>query len=366
MGMKTTVLWISVAISAALAQEPTFTTTLPDSILDKTEKLNWLGKVNSFCEGPVYDAANGVVYWTEQKSSQANWPIWRYDTKNPGTAAAVFVQNAYQANGLELDPQGRLVAMQNKRITRYKKDGTEDSVLVTSPQNGVSFNQANDLSHMKDGSFYFTDLASNVYYLSKDRQLKVAASGLQSPNGIQVVEEENAVYVNQVYGNKVTRFEIDADFSLKNPTPFLEVTTPDGVEMDQHGNWYFGIYQLGEFRVFDPAAKPLGGLILTPASNYDASRGVAGNICNVAFGGADNKTLFITGDGGLYSIKLKIAGRPRVNAVVTGIAAGKISPRARMAAYRLGSQWKIAMEEGFFGPDGRWTGKARKAFPLLR
>ena len=36
-----------------------------------------------------------------------------------------------------------------------------------------------------------------------------------------------------------------------------------------------------------------------------------GNADNCVFGGPDLKTLYITGDGGLYSIRLKIPGVPR-------------------------------------------------------
>lgn len=39
--------------------------------------------------------------------------------------------------------------------------------------------------------------------------------------------------------------------------------------------------------------------------------GQNGNASNVVFGGPDRKTLYITGDGGLYKVPMKVAGRTR-------------------------------------------------------
>jgi gluconolactonase len=51
-------------------------------------------------------------------------------------------------------------------------------------------------------------------------------------------------------------------------------------------------------RVFSPSGRPLG------------SMGGVGNTTNVAFGGDDAKTLFITGQTALYQIKLNVPGLP--------------------------------------------------------
>lgn len=302
----------SVATMISFAQtQPTYTSTLPDSILSQGEPLQWLGKIKRYCEGPTYDPADGMVYWTEQISNMADWPIWRLDTKTQGAQATVWAARPGQANGTEFDPQGRLVAALDKRIGRFKKDGTLDSVLTKAGADGVNFNQANDLTFLKDGSLYFTDLAKDVFYLNAQRKLVLAATGFSSANGIQVIEEENAVYIDD--DSQMKKCLRNADGTLQAPTAALKSSTQnaDGNDIDSHGNWYIANYAAGEFRVFNHGGEPLGAIALKPANGYDASSGIAGNVSNCTFGGPDGKTLFMTGDGGLYALKLKIPGRTR-------------------------------------------------------
>jgi hypothetical protein len=75
-----------------------------------------------------------------------------------------------------------------------------------------------------------------------------------------------------------------------------------------------------------------------------------GNICNCHFGGPENKTLFCTGDGGLFSIPLKIPGRVWPAATTTGIG-----PLTRLAL-------KGRKPSGAFRIDGRFwpEGSAKK------
>src|SRR5690606_38518972 len=115
----------------------------------------------------------------------------------------IWVAAPGKANGLDLDPQGRLVAAQNGRITRYKQSasgdsGVVDSVLVTSGTNGVTFGDANDLAIGSTGAMFFTTYNTQIYYLSPSRQLVLAYSGASNANGIEWIEEDSAIYVNEL------------------------------------------------------------------------------------------------------------------------------------------------------------------------
>jgi sugar lactone lactonase YvrE len=310
--------------TAALAQN----VSLPDSILAPGDTLQWVRKVPYYCEGPAYDAATGYVYFTQQIGNNVpNWPIWRV---KPGVDTGMVWYRSYQNNGLAFDPQGRLISAQNGRLSRLKNaaagdSGVVDTTLVVSPSNGVSFNQANDLSIGTRGDLYFTALGSSVYYLNPARQLSVATSTafpISSANGIEWIEEEKAVYVNSATNNgNVYKFGIDTTTGVFNArSAFLTTTipSPDGGTVDIHGNRYVASYGQGEIRVFNAAGAQIGYIRQRLASGiYDSVSssgrvGISGNACNAVFGGPDMKTLYITGDGGLYSIRLKIPGRPPV------------------------------------------------------
>jgi gluconolactonase len=289
---------------------------LPDSIRAATDTVVWVKKIPAYCEGPVWEAATGYVYFDRQIGNNApNWPIWRV---KPGVDTGIIFVSTEQNNGLDFDPQGRLIACQKGRISRYFSNGTLDSTLVISPASGATlFNQANDLSIGSNGAIYFTDLNTKVFYLSPTRVLSVAATGLSQANGIEWLQEENNVYVNETSGNRVRRFPIRPNDSLGPAASFITSPNPDGGTVDSHGNRYIASYSQGEVRVFNARGDSIGRIALRVASGiYDsvssAGRvGIQGNVDNCVFGGPDLKTLYITGDGGLYSIQLKIPGRVR-------------------------------------------------------
>ena len=283
---------------------------LPDNIATPGVKVSWLVKVKSFCEGPAIDKA-GILYFSEIKGNdQMNWPIWRKDTRDADDEGKPWVVESFQANGLAFDSEWRLLAAQKKRISRFKPDGTLDSILVESGKNGVEFNQANDLSSAIDGSLYFTDFGTNVFHLDVMGNLKVVYDKAGAANGIEYIEEESLVYVNEFGSNLVSRFEINEDGTLRNRTTFVEdLPRVDGATFDSDGNFYAANYAQGKVQVYNSSGESIGSITIHTPEEYDARPGQMGNASNCAFGGPENKTLFITGDGGVYAIPLKTAGR---------------------------------------------------------
>jgi gluconolactonase len=307
-------LLLSVAVSHVDAQH---VIVLPDSLYTAGDTITWVKRVPAYCEGPAWEPATGSVYFTQQASNAtANWPIHRV---KPGVDTGMIWYNTYQSNGIEFDRQGRLVVAQNGRVTRLRQatvgdSGVVDSVLAATGQNGVTFNQSNDLSIGSNGGIYFTALGSAVYFLSPTRRLSVVTTNISQANGIEWIEEQKAVYVNST-GGGVYRFDIDStNGALINRTTFLTTTAMPGTDggcVDSHGNRWVASYSQGQVRVFNANGDSIGRISLgNPPGSFNNRGGVAGNADNCAFGGSDRKTLFITGDGGLYSLKVKVAGRP--------------------------------------------------------
>jgi len=322
----------SVAVLAAVPATAQTTIELPDSLYAAGDTIAWVMRVPTFCEGPAWEPSTGTVYFTRQYGNNvAQWPILRI---RPGVdTGSVFVAEPMQANGLAFDPWKRLVAAQNGRLTRYKADGTVDTVLTTSGANGVTFNRANDLSFGANGGVYFTALGTAVYYLDPSRQLTVATNSATSANGIEWIEEDSAVYVNEQAD--IRRYRVNPDGSLTDPVPFKNVPgiNADGGTVDIHGNRYIANFSGGDLRVFNAHGDSIGRIVprLVAGTSYDAFAGNTGDVSNAVFGGPDMKTLYFTGDGGLFAIRLKIPGRP--SAVVptslrAALAARKTAPAA--------------------------------------
>jgi gluconolactonase len=327
---------IGLASLSATAQTPNIIE-LPDSIWQAGDSVQWVRKVPFYCEGPAYDELTGHVYFTQQiANSVPHWPVWRI---KPGADTGAVWYNTYQNNGLQFDKLGRLISAQNGRLSRLTRpspiavkgnaDGgpPDTATLVVSGNNSVTFNQANDLTIGKNGDIFFTALGNAVYYMNPAGMLYTATNSgatISQANGIERLESDtNSLYVNSsggTGGNTVYKFTIGANGSLSNKTAFISsVTSPDGGTYDSLGNRYVASYGLGEIRVYNATGTFLGRIAMRMQSGiYDSVTssgrvGNNGNASNCVFGGPDMKTLYITGDGGLYSIRLKIPGVRRTD-----------------------------------------------------
>ncbi len=297
---------LALTLSNAWSQDPG-TAVLPDSIMAPGTKITWVKKMIAYCEGPSVDAA-GNLFFTEQRSrSTQEWPIWKINPANPADTGKVFLSNSSQANGMNFDSHWRLTAAQNGKVTRYDSNAAPTVVAVSGQ--GADFGLANDLSIASNGSFYFTDLNTSIFFVDSTGKLKVAYANAQGANGVELVEEKGLVYINEGFSNQVRRYHINPDGSLSNPEKYVDQTGPDGLTIDSHGNFYVCSYTLGTLNVFNAAGQKIGMITMTAKGNYDTFPGAEANTSNCAFGGPDGKTLYITGDGGVYSIQLKIPGR---------------------------------------------------------
>jgi sugar lactone lactonase YvrE len=330
-----------VALTAGVAAVSTPAQTiiqLPDSLYTAGDTITWVKRIPTFCEGPVWEAATGYVYFTRQQLGSTTWPIIRV---KPGVdTGVVWVANPGEANGLDIDPQGRIIAAQRGRLTRYTPEGTVDSVLFTSPNNGVTVGLINDLSIGGNGAIYFTTNSTQIYYLSPERLVTLAYSGASSANGIEWVLEDSAVYVNEQ--RQVKRYKVNPNGTLSNPTTFITIapgsggTYADGGTIDAHGNRYIANFQLGEIKVFNANGDSIGRIVpRVVTSGFEGFNGAMGNTSNAVFGGPDLKTLYFTGDGGLYSIPLKIPGRVRQGYGTTGIHLGDATAKTTRLPMKL-------------------------------
>ncbi len=120
------------------------------------------------------------------------------------------------------------------------------------------------------------------------------------PNGVVLSLDETVLYVSGT-GAPLTRFPVNSDGTLGEGVTFAEDGEGgDGMTLDCLGNVYLA--SRNEVRVFTSEGELLGSL-RTPAQ-----------ATNVAFGGADGMTLFITTFAstapGLHMVELGVPGLP--------------------------------------------------------
>jgi len=225
------------------------------------------------------------------------------------------------SNGLALDSAGDLLLAAHDvgGISRLDLPG---GALTRGTQtfNGLRFNSPNDLVLRGDGNIYFTDPDfqspsgriqgdTRVYRIApapagQPPAISVLDDSLDQPNGITLSPDGNTLYVSG--GSVLRSYSLDTSGVATLIRTFQQaLQVPDGMAMDCAGNVYAVENQARRVRVFSAEGELLGTL---GPQGFDSP-----GLTNVAFGGANRTTLFISsvtqGDqGGLYSVELQVPG----------------------------------------------------------
>jgi gluconolactonase len=281
----------------------------------------------AFTEGPTVDR-EGNVYFSEMVSL-------RIMKLSAGGVLSTFRERSNNANGLLIDPQGRLVACEGAESQRtgvpvkFKPQVTRTDVLtgkmevLADQYQGKPFVGPNDVTIDGKGRLYFTDLTGGaVYRLDGPGQLVrlLSTPDIQRPNGIQISPDEKTLYLieanNAQGGARMIRaYDLKPDGTVGNMRVhynFYPGRSGDGMSIDSQGNLYVsaGMNQLrGTSETLDTKT---GVYIISPQGKLLKFIPIAEDfITNNAFGGADMKTLYVTAGKTLYKFRTDVAGLPR-------------------------------------------------------
>jgi gluconolactonase len=259
-----------------------------------------------FTEGPLWHP-EGFYYFVDIRRSQ----IYRV---TPGQPPELLRADTGEGNGTTFDLQGRLVICEggNRRLTRWPAGG--GSEVLVDRYEGKRLNRPNDVVCRSDGSLWFTDpglrvpLAqrevpyAGVYRIAPDGATTLVAD-CEYPNGLAFSPDERTLYVaNTRWTQYIHAFELDAAGSLVRRRIFADMSSdetdgvPDGMKVDVEGRVY--CTGPGGTWVFAPDGTRLG-IIRTPEVP-----------ANVAFGGPDLRTLFLTARTSIYTLRVRVPGQP--------------------------------------------------------
>lgn len=269
-----------------------------------------LGKVQrlhtdfAFTEGPAADA-DGNLYFTDIPNNR----IHKRDTK--GTLS-VFAEPSGHCNGLMVVGDRLLACEMDGQLKQYDL-ATAEQTSLASQYNDTRFNAPNDLVIDNTGGIYFTDPrfrapdpwpqgTEAVYYRAADGKVTRLIEDRTAPNGIILSPDEQTLYVIPSMEKQMWSYAVKSPGKISKGKVFCTLAQPagkddtggDGLTIDTNGNLYITT-ALG-LQVFDPSGKALG-IIEIPE-----------HPANVAFGGKDNQTLFVTARKSLYSVETSATG----------------------------------------------------------
>jgi gluconolactonase len=285
---------------------------VPVSIADKGAKVlpvliahPTTGKALGHCDGVAADM-QGNVYVSEPAAHSI------YKINPQGQASVFYSGHADSPNGLEIDNQGRLYACVKDAILRFSADGAPTGVPETfsASGNGIAFQTLDDITLGSDGSLYVSNFSAGktVFRVGADGKATAATAAVANPDGVEWLEEKKILYVSDRNATTTWQFDVAADGALSNKRGYVtDIPGAAGLTMDEKEDVYISGFSQGSVHLYSPGKKdPFLGHIIVKGSPT-----ATGNNANQCFGGTDFKTLYVTGNGGLFKIQLNVKGRRR-------------------------------------------------------
>ena len=282
---------------------------LPDELRCQERRSDWAsaytgGKrpLHSFLEGPCFDG-EGRLYCVDVAYGR----IFRFANRH----FEVVADYDGEPNGLKVRKDGRIFIADFKKGILELDPATGRVEVVCDRFRSNHFKAVNDLTFAGDGTMYFTDQGTTglqdpsgcVYRRSPDGRLDLLMGGLLAPNGLVLNREETELFVAATRGNNILRLPLAPDGGVTKAGVFIQMSGgigPDGMTIDAEGNLIVAHIGLGSVWVFNADGEPI--------KRVRSCRGK--RVTNVAFGGADLKTLVITeaDSGSILSVESDIPG----------------------------------------------------------
>lgn len=260
--------------------------------------------IHSFLEGPSF-GRDGNLYFTDI-------PFGRIFRASPDGRVELVAQYDGEPNGLKIRADGRIF------ITDYR-----NGIMELDPASGAvkpvlgrhyteHFRGVNDLFFAANGDMYFTDQGrtghqdptGGVYRVTAAGRLeKILSCGI-NPNGVVTNLDESVLYVGMTNANAVWHLGLMPDGGVTAVGTMIQMSGgigPDGLALTADGGLVVAHPGMGAVWVFSRRGEPL----------YRVNSCGSDLVTNIAFGGPDMKTLYITdsGNGQILAARLPVAGR---------------------------------------------------------
>jgi gluconolactonase len=281
----------------------------------------------AFTEGPTV-GKDGTVYFTDLVTQ-------RILKLTPAGVLSTYREQSNGANGMLIDPDGRLIACEggdNRRtgvLVRNTPQVTRTD-LATGRLEILADNYAgkplvgpNDLTMDGKGRIYFTDNPGvAVYRIDGPGAITriLSAPEIQRPNGIQISPDDKTLYLVEANGAEggarlIRAYDLSPEGTVSRMRVhynFYPGRSADGMSIDTHGNLYAAAGLHNRRGTSETLDTKCGVHVISPQGTLLQFIPIAEDtITNTAFGGPDMKTLYVTAGKTLYKVRTDIAGLPR-------------------------------------------------------
>jgi gluconolactonase len=284
--------------------------TVPPALQIMGRSTEWLegrfhGVPTSFLEGPSFDR-EGNLYCVDI-------PYGRVFRVSPDGVFSVVVEYDGEPNGLKIHKDGRIFIADQKRglMVLDPKAGMIEPFLTRVGLEGLK--GPNDLVFASNGDLYFTDQGQTGWQDPTGRLIRIRADGrvevvlrnIPSPNGLVFTPDETTLYLAVTRANAVWRVPLFPNGGVGKVGTFIQLSGgggPDGLAIDEEGNLAICHSGLGSVWLFSKLGEPLYRIRACTGGR---------STTNLAYGGPDRKTLYITesSSGAILTADLDVPGR---------------------------------------------------------
>lgn len=216
-------------------------------------------------------------------------------------------------NGLVFNSNGEMFVADAKLKAILKINSSGKSEVFVDEYEGTALGGPNDLCFLPNGDLLFTDpirrpfpdpAISPVYRVTPEGKVSAFANELAYPNGIAVSQDGTQVYVSESRAQRLVAFTVDQSGNLLDQElvrRFREPGNPDGMAVDTDGNI---LQSLPGIRAIAYVSSDGNLIDLFHLPDWAPA--------NLAFGGADMKTVYVCGaaQNSIYQFRHPVAGAP--------------------------------------------------------
>lgn len=241
---------------------------------------------NSFtsgAEGPAVDS-EGILYAVNFEKSGT---IGRVTDSGE---AGIFVElpEGSVGNGIRFNSKGEMLIADYPQHNILKVDMATKAISVYAHDS--TMNQPNDIAIDNRDRLYASDPnwkegTGNIWRIDTDGTVTLLEKDMGTTNGIEVSPGNDILYVNESVQRKVWAYDLSPEGNVSNKRLLIEFPDfgMDGMRCDQKGNLYITRHGKGTVAI----VAPDGSLLREVTMNGKMPS-------NLAFGGPDGKTIYVT------------------------------------------------------------------------
>lgn len=270
-------------------------------VLQSTDYV-FVGDYTLGLEGPAV-SSNGDLYFVNPKKN-GTIGIVSAKTKNFN----IYIDslpNGGVANGIRFGTKGEMFLADyvSHRILSVNTKTKEVSTFAMD----TSMNQPNDIAISSQGILFasdpnWADETGNIWKIDTTGKISLLESDMGTTNGIEVAPGDSILYVNESVQRKIWAYDLSKDGNVSNKRLLIEFADfgLDGMRCDVKGNLYIARYGKGVV-----AMVSVQGVLIREIELKGQKP------TNVAFGGKDGKTVYVTCQdrGFIEMFEVEIEGR---------------------------------------------------------